>query len=62
MVEKNIIAFYENPIDLLEFLRDVAKVNKNMNFGEDVDEIVWKEEFEFIYDEINHFLNRRNIK
>ena len=59
MVEKNIIAFYENPIDLLEFLRDVAKVNKDADFNDDE---VWQDEFKFIYDEINHFLNRRNIK
>ena len=57
--EKGIIAFYDNPIDLLRFLRDVSKFNKDADFNDDK---VWQNEFKFVYDEINDFLNRRRTK
>ena len=58
--------YYENQTELLEFLKDIAETNKDTDLNTGIPQIelleYLRDEFQFIYDEINDFLNRRNIK
>ena len=59
MIIDDMIYKYDNSTDLLNFIKDVARTNSRADYNDDK---VWREEFKFIVEEIDGFLNQRKIK